>query len=88
MNARKSILELHFSKNLQYKNTTILIFCTYFIAILIPFLIGQLKFQNFRDILLVAIISSIVVSFIILFLKRFNFHLKNILKELKKLNQK
>jgi len=80
-----NILELHFHKNLQYKISSILILFTYFIAILIPFLAGQLQIQNSNDVFLVAIISSVVISIIFLLLRRFDFHLKNILKEMERL---
>ena len=81
----EKILELYFHKYLLYKNTTIIILFTYIIAMLVPFLIGQLKLTNLKDMLLVAIISLVVFIFIILLLKEFNHHLQRIPEELKKI---
>lgn len=83
--AKKTILELYFHKYLIYKNTTIIILFTYSIAVLIPFLTGQLKITNLSDVFLVSIISSAFIVFIVIFLNEFNYHLKKIPEEIKKL---
>lgn len=85
MDTRKTLLELHFSKNLQYKNTTILIFYSYLIAVFISFLSGQLDLRNSLDVFIVGIISFAFVNIVIIFWKKFDLHLRNILMELKKL---
>ena len=87
MNIKLELLKLHFQKNLQYKNTLIIITFTYFIATLIPFLIGQLSFKNAKDTFTIGIIS---LTFIIVSLQLFNnlnHHLKQILIEIKKLTK-
>lgn len=61
MDYRKNLLDLHFYKNLQYKNTTILIIFTYFIVILIPFLTGNLSLMNLRDVTLIGLVSLIFI---------------------------
>ena len=83
MNAKLILLELHFHKYVLYKNTTIVFLFTYFLALLIPFLIGQLKLSILSDVLLVSIISSSVISVVIIFLNEFNYHLNKIQEELK-----
>jgi len=82
---RINLLELYFNKYLQYKITTILIFFTYIIAIMIPFFTGDLKPGNFFDMFLLLIVSFFIISIIVLFLNEFNYHLKRIPKEIKKL---
>ena len=84
-NIRAYILELHFNKNLQYKNTTIIIAYSYFIAILIPFLTGQLSLTDYFALLLIFTISSAFITLIIILLNEFNYHLKRIPEEIKKL---
>jgi len=85
MDARKTILELYFHKYLLYKTTALIILFSYFVALLIPFLTGQLNLKNFSDIILVLIISSAFTQQIVLLLNEFNYHLKRIPEELKKL---
>lgn len=87
MDLRKTILELNFSKYLQYKITTILIIATIIISILITFLTKQVNIRSFQDVLLIVIVSSILISVLLSFLARFNFHLQNILNELKEINK-
>ena len=85
MDMRKELLNLYFHKYLAYKNSAIMILFMYFIAVLILFLTGQLNLKNFIDMTLVLIVSSVFVTIIILFLNEFNYHLKRIPEEMKKL---
>ena len=85
MNTKKDLLKLHFHKYLAYKNSAIMILFMYFIAVLIPFLTGQLNLKNFIDMILVLIVSSVFITIIILFLNEFDYHLKKIPEEMKKL---
>jgi len=85
MDIRKTLLELHFSKNLQYKITTIFILFSYLIAVLIAFLSKQLDIKNFSDVFIISIISFPILYIMILLLRNFDFHLNNILEELKNL---
>lgn len=80
------LLELNFNKYLQYKITTFLVLFTYIIALTIPFLTKQLRFSNLSDMLFIIIITSVVFIPIILLLNEFNYHLKRILEEIKKLD--
>jgi len=87
MNSKCSLLELYFHKYLQYKIVTITILFAYAIAILIPFFTGELKIDNIKSMILVAIISSAVFIIIIIFINEFNYHLDKIPKEIKLLNK-
>ena len=87
MDFRKNLLDLYYYKNLYYKNTAIIIMFTYFIGILVAFLTKQLKVNNILDMILVSILSIIVISIGILFLNEFNYHLKKIPEEIKKLSE-
>ncbi|MDP3027600.1 MAG: hypothetical protein Q8N63_07890 [Nanoarchaeota archaeon] len=85
MDFRKNLLDLYYYKNLQYKNTVIIILFTYFIGILVAFLTKQLDITNRLDMILVATLSIIVMGIGVLFLNEFNYHLKKIPEEIKKL---
>lgn len=88
MNLKVHLLELHFHKYLQYKILTITILFAYIIAILIPFLTGQLSLSNFNSMFLVAVISSIFFSIVAILINDFNYHLKRIPEELILLDKK
>jgi uncharacterized transporter YbjL len=85
MDFRKNLLDLYYYKNLQYKNTVIIILFTYFIGILVAFLTKQLNITNRLDMILVATLSILVIGLGVLFLNEFNYHLKKIPEEIKKL---
>ena len=85
MDFRKNLLDLYYQKNLQYKTTAIIILFTYFIGILVAFLTRQLNITNELDMILVATLSIIVIGIEVLFLNEFNYHLKRIPEEIKKL---
>ncbi len=86
MDVRKNLLDLYFHKYLSYKNTAIIMMFGYFVALLVPFLIGELSFFNLKDTFSVGIVSSFFISLTLLFLNNFNYHLKKIPKEIKKLD--
>jgi len=85
MDFRKNLLDLYYYKNLQYKNTVIIILFTYFIGISVAFLTKHLNITNRLDMILVATLSIIVIGLSVLFLNEFNYHLKKIPEEIKKL---
>ena len=87
MDFRKNLLDLYYQKNIQYKTTTIIILFTYFIGILIAFLTRQLSITNKLDMMLIATWSIIVIGIGVLFLNEFNYHLKRIPEEIKKLGE-
>jgi len=84
MESKKTLLELYFHKYLLYKNTTIIFLFTYLVAILIPFLTGQLNLRSFNDMILLLIISSVFITFLTIFIMEFNYHLKKIPIEIMK----
>jgi len=86
MDSRKNLLDLHFHKYVSYKNTVVIIGFSYFIAVFIPFLIGELSLSDKGDMLLVGGISSFLIVLVIISLNRFNYHLKRIPGEIRKLN--
>jgi len=85
MDVRKNILDLNFHKYVQYKTTVLIFAFTYLIALFIPFFTNQLKINNLSDIILISIISSAFFVLVILSIIEFNYHLKKIPEELKKL---
>ena len=62
-----------------------MILFTYVVGLMISFLTNQLNPIKFQDMIFTAIISIAVFGVAILFLNRFNYHLTNIPKEMKKL---
>jgi len=60
---------------------------SYFIAIFIPFLIGELTLVSIRDMLLVGGVSSFLTAIFVISLNRFNYHLKKIPEEIKRLRK-
>jgi len=82
---KKNILDLHFTKNLQYYTTSIIILFTYVIGVVIAFLTGQVSVQNINQLLLVGVISSVVISIITLLMLTFRSHLKEIPELIKSL---
>lgn len=87
MDFRKNLLDLYYYKNLQYKNTVIIILFTYFIGIVVAFLTKQLDITNRLDMILLTTLSILVIGLEVLFLNEFDFHLKRIPEEIKKLGE-
>ena len=86
MDFRENLLNLYYHKNLHYKNTTIIILFTYITGIIVAFLTNQLDITNNIDLIFIITLSTAVFTIGILFLNEFNYHLKKIPKEIKKLN--
>ena len=82
---KKNLLDLHYTKYLQYYNTSIIILFTYFIGIAIAFITKQINYKSTSHIMLVVIISIIIVAIITIFMLKFREHLTNILQEVRKL---
>ena len=85
MDFRKNLLDLYYQKYVQYKVTTIIVMFTYFIGMLIAFLTKQLDITSSLDLIFAGIISVGVFGVCINFLIEFNYHLKKIPEEIKKL---
>ena len=81
----KNILDLNYTKNLQYYNTSILILFTYFIGVSIALLTEQINYNNITHLSLIAVISLAIVAFIILLMLKFKNNMINIIQEIKKL---
>lgn len=82
---KKSLLQLAYSRYLQFFNTTIIIGFSFFIGIIIAFLTNQLDYQNVNHWILVGFISSIVFFFVLIFGNKFYTHLETMKEEVKKL---
>ena len=85
MDIRKNLLDLHYQKNLQYYNITIVILFTYFVGLGIAAVTGEVKFGDFSDMAVVGILSIAVLGIGTVFLLRFRYHLKRIPEEIKRL---
>lgn len=82
---RKNLLDTRFSDNLQYLNTTLVVFFAYVVALAVTFLTGQVNATNKTQILIVAIIT-IAVSFVcFLLMSRFRRRMRDVLNEIREL---
>ncbi len=68
---RKNLLDLKFNKYLSYYNTTVIILFTYFIAVLVSVISGQIILLNLLNFLAFLIVSLVVISFCLISLARF-----------------
>ena len=82
---RKNLLDMHFSKNLQYLNTTIILLFTYLIGIVIGFITKQIDYLDSQQLYTVSITSIIVITVISNLILRFNGQLKKTAFEIKNL---
>lgn len=82
---KKNLLDLHYSKYLQYYTTSIIILFTYFIGLAIAFITKQIDYLDKRQLLLVGFISAVILSVLATVMLRFKEHLKNIIREVKTL---
>jgi len=84
---RKNLLDLNYQKYLQYKIITLIFLFTYFIALIVAFLTNQLSITDKNDLSFVSILSIVIIAVGYSFLRRFNYHLKKIPKEIKKISK-
>jgi len=84
---KKNILDLHYSRYLQYLNTSIIIIFTYFIGLIIASFTLQVDYTNLKQLGLIIIITIIFLSVITSLILKFKRHLKVIIMEVKKLRQ-
>jgi low affinity Fe/Cu permease len=85
-NVKKNILDLNYNKYLQYYNTTIILLFTYIIGIAITVITKQFDYKDTKQLLVVVIISIALISIFVLLLLSFKKHMRNVLKEFKKLD--
>ena len=83
---RKNLLDLHFSKNLQYFNTSLILLFTFLIGIIIGFITNQISYGNSGQLLIVGISSTIIISMLVVFIHKFRERMKRILKEVRNLD--
>ncbi len=82
---RKNLLDLNYNKYLQYFTTSIILFFTYIIAVLVGFITKQINYTNLGQMIMVAIVSIIVITVLLLLMQRFRWHQNIILKEIRRL---
>jgi len=83
---KKNLLDLQYTKYLQYYNTSIIILFTYVIGVAIAFITKQIDYKSLNQLYLVGLISLITISIVISLMLNFKKHLSNIPHELKKIN--
>ncbi|MDP3728141.1 MAG: hypothetical protein Q8R18_01670 [bacterium] len=78
---RKNILDLQYSKNLQYFNTTIIALLTFFIGLAIAYVSQDISF-TLDQILIYLLITAIITSTCSIGLINFNNKMRYIEKEI------
>ena len=83
---KKNLLDINYSKYLQYFNTTIIISFTYIIGVSIAFITKQVNYKDPTQLFLVVLISIGFLGIMTMLLLNFKGHIDKIPKEIKKLN--
>lgn len=86
-NIKKNILDLQYTKYLQYFNTLVILIFTYIIGIILAFVTKQINPTDIFQLSALTFISIAFFSVITVLLLNFKWHQKNILNEIKKLNR-
>ena len=68
---KKNLLDLNYNKYLQYFTTSIILFFTYIIAVLVGFITKQINYTNLGQMIMVSIVSIIVITVLLLLMQRF-----------------
>ncbi|MBU1204225.1 MAG: hypothetical protein KKG60_04120 [Nanoarchaeota archaeon] len=82
---KKNLLGLEYNTNLQYYNTLLIILFTYFIGVGIAFITKQIDFNSNIRLGILSGVSILVLFGVMFFLSRFRRRLKQIRKEIQKL---
>ena len=83
---KKNLLDIHYSKYLQYFNTTIIISFTYLIGVSIAFITKQIDYKDPKQLFLIALVSIGFLGLMAILLLKFKEHIDKIPKEIKKLD--
>lgn len=82
---KKNILDLHYTKYLQYFNTLLIIIFTYFIGLAIAIFTKQVNIIDGRHLTSLMFLSGIFFGITVPLLLLFKSRMKNIVEEVKKL---
>ena len=83
---RKNLLDLEYNKYLQYYNTSVIIFFTYLIGMIVVLFTNQIKYENYLQLSLFILLSILVIGTVYILLSNFKMHLRRIPEEIIKLN--
>lgn len=83
---KKNLLDLEYSKYLQYFNTSILVLVTYAVGLVLAFATKQVDFSNPGQLTAIGIISSIVSLACALSMINARNHIKDIPEKIKRLS--
>jgi len=83
---KKNILDLQFQKNLIIMSTLVIIIFTYFIAVVIAYMTGQIKLDDPFNIIMIFIFTITFLGIGSIFFFNSYFHIRNIPRILKILN--
>ncbi len=82
---RKNLLDLEYTKTVQYFNTSLLILFTYFIGIAIAIITGQINYVNLGKLWMIIAFSMLVITFCLVWAMVSRDRLKEITDEIKNL---
>ena len=83
---KKNLLDIQYSKYLQYFNTCIILFFTYFIALILGFMTKQISFNSLNEKMTVIVVSFAILSILLVLMRHFLMNMKAIFNEIKKIN--
>ncbi len=84
---KKNILDLHFQKNLVIMSTLVIIIFTYFIAVAIAYMTGQIKLDDPFTVILIFVFTIAFLGVGSAFFFNSYFHIRNIPRVLKSLDR-
>ena len=81
----KNLLDLEFSKYLQFYNTAIIVLFTYFIGLALALLTRQIDVRNIVQVIIVADISAFFSVLIVMLILSFKRKMRSVLSRIQKL---
>jgi len=78
MNTRKNVLDLNYSKYLQYFNTCVIIIFTYLVGLTLAIMTAQIDLRNSLQVFVTAFVSVVFFVVVLGFLIQFHQHLRKI----------
>src|SRR3989338_7644831 len=85
-NTKKSLLELHYSKYLQYQTNSLIAIFTFIIGIIIALATKEINFSDYFQMTIVGFFSIIILTPSTYYFINSKKHLKQIPEEMKKLS--
>ncbi len=83
--AKKNILDLSYSRNLQYQTNAIVILSSFVIAVVLALFTNQIDLTNGIQLILLGIFSILFLSYVTVALMKYQWALNDICEQIKQL---